>query len=67
MPAPDRPYLSVGSLRIMERLRSSPLSRVSQLRLSQAQDREIEQALEPYLTYHLEYAGRAKAVLKELL
>lgn len=59
--------LSAGSLRIMERLRSTPLSRVSQLRLSQAQDREIEQALTPYLAYHLEYAGRAKAVLKELL
>ena len=67
VPDPDRPTLSPGSLRIMERLRSAPLSRVSQLRLSQAQDREIEQALAPYLTYHLEYAGRAKAVLKELL
>ena len=67
VPAPDCPYLSVGSLRVMERLRSAPLSRISQLRLSAAQDREIEQALTPYIDYHLEYAGRAKAVLKELL
>ncbi|MBO7667409.1 MAG: DNA repair protein RecO C-terminal domain-containing protein, partial [Firmicutes bacterium] len=61
------PLLSPGALRYMTGLLTSPLSRVSRLRLSPALDREIEQALDPYLAYHLDYAGRAKAVLKQLL
>ena len=51
----------------MTGLLTAPLSRLSRLRLPPALNREIEQALEPYLAYHLDYAGRAKAVLKELL
>ena len=64
---PRRPTLSPGALRSMERLRQAPLTRLGQLRLSPAVNREMEQALEDYLSYHLDYAGRAKAVLKELL
>ena len=51
----------------MAMLREAPFSKVSRLRLSPALDREIEQALDTYLAYHLDYAGKAKAVLKELL
>ena len=61
------PLLSPGALRYMTTLREAPFSKVSRLRLSPALDREIEQALDPYLSYHLDYAGKAKAVLKELL
>lgn len=61
------PLLSPGALRYMTTLREAPFSKVSRLRLSSALDREIEQALDPYLSYHLDYAGKAKAVLKELL
>lgn len=64
---PNPPLLSPGALRYMATLREAPFSKVSRLRLSPALDREIEQALTPYLAYHLDYAGRAKAVLKELL
>ena len=63
-PGPD---LSPGALLAMSRLREAALNRVAQLKLSEAQNAEIERALEPYLSYHLDYAGRAKAVLKELL
>ena len=61
------PLLSPGALRYMAMLREAPFSKVSRLRLSPALDREIEQALDTYLAYHLDYAGKAKAVLKELL
>lgn len=64
---PNLPLLSPGALRYMTGLLTAPLSRLSRLRLPPALNREIEQALEPYLAYHLDYAGRAKAVLKELL
>lgn len=61
------PDLSPGALLAMARLREAPLNKVAQLKLSEAQNGEIERALEPYLSYHLDYAGRARAVLKELL
>lgn len=64
---PNLPLLSPGALRYMTGLLTAPLSRLSRLRLPPTLNREIEQALEPYLAYHLDYAGRAKAVLKELL
>ena len=64
---PNPPLLSPGALRYMAMLREAPFSKVSRLRLSPALDREIEQALDTYLAYHLDYAGKAKAVLKELL
>lgn len=61
------PLLSPGALRSLALLRELPLAKISQLKLSPALNREIEQALEPYLNYHLDYAGRARAVMKELL
>lgn len=66
-PRAGLPLLSPGALRYMAMLREAPFSKVSRLRLSPALDREIEQALDTYLAYHLDYAGKAKAVLKELL
>ena len=61
------PLLSPGAVMLLERLRSLPLARVSQLRLSPGQNRELEQALDPFLRYHLDYAGRAKDILRQLL
>ncbi|MBR5430125.1 MAG: DNA repair protein RecO [Firmicutes bacterium] len=60
------PLFSPGALLALSHLAGDPLPRVAHLRLYQAQQEELEPALAAFLDYHLEYAGRARAILKQL-
>lgn len=59
--------LSAGAVRYLERLRSVPLNKLSSLCLTASIGAELEAALNGFLDYHLEYAGRARRILKQLL
>lgn len=63
---PSLPRLSPGTLRMAQSLLELPLSRIPSLRLSPSQSRELEQALAVYLEHHLEYAPKARKVLRQL-
>lgn len=60
------PRLSTGAVLTAQRLLVLPLSRIPALTMSRQVGRELEQALAAYLDYHLDYAPRARQVLKQL-
>jgi DNA repair protein RecO (recombination protein O) len=65
-PAPSPP-LTAGAIMTMRHILREPLSRLPQLKIGPACLRELEQAIGPYVDYHLEYALRARALLQSLL
>ena len=61
------PLISAGAALSLHRLLTLPLPRIPAIRLRGAVADELEQALEYYLRYHLEYAAKAKRLLASLL
>jgi DNA repair protein RecO (recombination protein O) len=59
--------LSPGAIMTMRHILREPLSRLPQLKAGPARLQEMSEALSPYIDYHLEYAPRARAMLKQLL
>ena len=64
--SPGQP-LSPGAIMTMRHILREPLSRLPQLRVGPACLREMEEAISPYMDYHLEYALRAREMLRSLL
>lgn len=61
------PRISAGAALTMHRLLTLPLTRIPSVRPRGAVAAELEQALDYYLRYHLEYAAKAKRMLVDLL
>jgi len=61
------PPLSPGAIMTMRHVLREPLSRLPQLKVGQARLQEINQALGHYMDYHLDYAPRARQILRSLL
>jgi DNA repair protein RecO (recombination protein O) len=59
--------LSPGAIMTMRHILREPLSRLPQLKVSPARLQEMEEAIGPYMDYHLEYALRAREMLHSLL
>ncbi|MCL1975605.1 MAG: DNA repair protein RecO [Firmicutes bacterium] len=63
---PNSP-LSLGAIMTMRHILREPFSSLPQLKISQECLQELEQAIGLYMEYHLQYALRAKDMLKSLL
>ena len=63
----DGSVLNPGAIMTMRHILHEPINRLPQLKVSQQRLRELEQAIGTYMDYHLEYALRARAMLKSLL
>lgn len=63
---PAAPLFSSGAVLTMARLLDQPFNKIPTLRINPAIAAELEAALEYYLNYHLEYASRVKAVLRQM-
>ena len=61
------PYLSPGAIMTMRHILREPVNRLPQLKVSQNCLQELEQAIGPYIDYHLEYALQARKMLRSLL
>ncbi|MCL1905565.1 MAG: DNA repair protein RecO [Clostridiales bacterium] len=59
--------LSPGSIMTMRHILREPLSRLPKLKVGAARLQELKQAISPYMDYHLEYAPKAREILKSLL
>jgi DNA repair protein RecO (recombination protein O) len=61
------PPLSPGAIMTMRHILRQPLSRLTQLKMGTARLQELQQAIDPYMDYHLEYAIKARGMLRSLL
>lgn len=59
--------ISPGTVQVIRHLLSCPLAKVPNLKISNQCRQELEQALDNYLNYHLEYMTKARGVLQQLL
>ena len=64
--SPGLPRLSPGAVLTAKRLLELPLERIPALHIGKAIGQELEAALGAYLDYHLEYAPRARRVIRQL-
>jgi len=59
--------ISPGTVQVIRHLLNCPLAKVPNLKISPQCEKELQQVLDNYLDYHLEYMARARGVLQQLL